>query len=68
VEELRKLRGELAVTLPRLSRAEAELEIVTEELAHTRVQLEDSWDQLRKVRRSAPYLLAAGWRRVGRGR
>lgn len=68
MEELRQLRGELAACLPRLSRAEAELRVVTEELAQTRQQLEDSWDQLRSLRRSATYLLAAKWRRMGRRR
>lgn len=67
-EELRQLRSELTAALPRLARAEAELRQVTEELAHTRQQLEDSWDQLRSLRRSATYQLAAGWRRLGRGR
>jgi|GEM_PF-4719571 len=65
MEELRQLRGELAATLPRLSRAEAELRVVTEELTRTRQQLEDSWDQLRSLRRSATYRLASKWRRMG---
>jgi hypothetical protein len=65
MEELRQLRGELAASLPRLSRAEAELRVVTEELVHTRQQRDDSWDLLRSLRRSATHQLAARWRRMG---
>ena len=64
-EELRQLRGELKAALPRLSGLEADLAKARAELKHTREQLDDSWDQLRALRRSPSFRLSSSIRLLG---